>query len=58
MVLNVFYYLIDTFLYHRFIRLPAGGHELCTLVSNHIKLFLQPVDLLLKSLYEYKNSEV
>lgn len=52
MILNAIYYLINTFLYHRFIRFPTGSHELCALVLNHIELFLQPVNLLLKSLKE------
>lgn len=52
MVLNAIYYLINAFLYHRFIRFPTGRHKLCALVSNHIELFLQPFNLLLKSLME------
>lgn len=52
MFLTAIYYLINTLLYHRFIRFPTGGHELCSLVLNHIELFLQPVNLLLKSLQE------
>lgn len=46
------YYLINALLYHRFIRFPAGSHKLCSLVLNHIKLFLQSINLLLKSLQE------
>lgn len=49
-VLNVIHYLIDTFVYHGFIRFPAGSHKLCTLVLDCIELLLQPVDLLLESL--------
>lgn len=45
-------YLINTLLYHRFIRFPTGSHELCSLVLNHIELFLQPINLLFKSLQE------
>lgn len=52
MVWNVIHYLIKTLLYHRFIRFPAGCHKLCTLVLNHFKLFLQPIDLLLEPLEE------
>lgn len=43
-------YLVQTFLYDWFIRLPAGHQKLRPLILNHIKLFLQPIELFLKSL--------
>lgn len=51
MLFSEVYYFIQALLYHRFIRFPAGSHELCTLVSNPIEFLLQPINLLLKSLY-------
>lgn len=50
MISNVISYLINAFLYHRFIRFSTGSHKLFSLVSNYIKLLLKPVNLLLKTL--------
>lgn len=52
MALYAMYYLINTFLYHRFVRFSTGSHELCALVLNNFEFLLQPINLLLKTLEE------
>lgn len=43
-------YLVQTFLYHRFVRFPAGGDELGPLVPHHIQVLLEPIDVILEAL--------